>query len=660
MIEGTVRAPVHSNPSDGRHSFQVEHQEQLFECLVIGWDKKFRVLPGDVVRGPGCFPEQTMRLVRGRRPQVRTTHDALSIAPPSFSPWHWQRLATACRLTMQAALLAAVPGEAGRLLCLLTLGSGPRLANDLPAAHRATGLSHLLAVSGAHLTMLAWMLAAVAAAYTRRSPLGNPWFRRGCISILILYGAITGLQPPMFRAVVATTVFFLAAGRGRRTPIGAVLCLPAILTALLAPRDLFSISFNLSYAAVIGLLLSRGFDRHSTYQRWIQGPAVCSAWASLCTMPFTLWYFGRFAPWTIVATPILSPIVAGLLGLALIVASLSEWIPYLGWLLSFPLALTTEIYSTSVRALACLPLAPVFAITRPEPLLLLSMGMIGGLGLLYWRDRRGVAALCIMLSIPHFLPHPTRAVHPGLRLLAVGHGHAALLHLPDGTRALVDCGTLGTRGTVIRQVAEAVLPHRQIDWLIVTHGDQDHIGCIVPLLDRVVIAQALLPSEMQDSEVANGLQDQGCQVQYLKPGEGQTITPGLLVHRPATSGDRNDQSAWIHADFDSFRAILPGDALAIGVGAWLSSKRAEAAEVLVLPHHGRAHPAIHSLLQVVSPDLALVSSAASDGLSVQSNAARSQGCQVLHTSIVGHIEVRATDPPSIYTEFPLRLDQRRR
>lgn len=659
-IDGTVRAPIHRDPIEGSCSFRIEHHGQVFQCVIGDAPRDFQVLPGDHVQGPARFPAQPMRLVRGGIPRVRTSHDALTVTHGGLGGLGWVRLATACRLSMQDALLDVVPGEAGRLLCLLTLGSGPRLEGDLPAAHRATGLSHLLAVSGAHLTMLGWMLGALAFACTRRSPLGSRWFRRVCISILLLYGAITGLEPPMFRAVVAASVFFCAVGRGRRVPISAVLCLPAILTALLVPEDLFGVSFNLSYAAVIGLFLSHGLTGRSTYQRWVRGPAVCSVWASLCTMPLTLWYFGRVAPWAILATPLLSPVVAGLLGLALVVGCCSALLPGLAWLLSFPLTLLAELYCAAVRQLATMPLAPVFASTQPEPLLLLAAGLVGGLGLLYWRDRRGVAALCVMLSIPHFLPRPLSAVRPGLRLLAVGHGHAALLHLPDGTRALVDCGTLGARGFVTRQVADANLPHRHLDWLIVTHGDHDHIGCITGLLDRVVVHRALLPSEMRDSEVTEALRRQGCEVQFLAPGQRRRPSAGLLAHRPATHGDRNDQSAWIHAEFGSFRAIFPGDALEIGVAAWLASDLAEAADILVLPHHGRPHRAIDALLAAVRPRLALVSSQATDGLSVQGAVARNAGCQVLHTGLVGHIEVQATSPPTLRTEFPLRVPQRRR
>src|SRR5437016_2135062 len=71
----------------------------------------------------------------------------------------WRRRAGAsCHRELQRRILQLWPGERGAFSCTLALGSGPEVAPDLIAAHRATGLSHLLAVSGAHASMLALLL----------------------------------------------------------------------------------------------------------------------------------------------------------------------------------------------------------------------------------------------------------------------------------------------------------------------------------------------------------------------------------------------------------------------------------------------------------------------------------------------------------------------
>jgi competence protein ComEC len=651
-IEGEVLAGVRSDPVRGDCSFRIRHLRQEFLCVIANAPASFRVLPGDRVRGFGRVPLQPERRQRNAMPRVVTTHDALAVQP---GPLGLARLAAQCRLAMQDTLLRLVRGEPGLLLCHLVLGTGPQLEPGLVSAHRDTGLSHLLAVSGAHLTMLGWLLGFGFASATGRSPLGNRGFRRFCGVTLFFYAVITGMEPPIFRAMVAAFVLLISYGKGRPVPLAAMLSLPALFTAVIAPEDLFGVSFNLSYAAVIGLALSGGLRGKSFTDRWIIGPIKCSTWATLCTTPLTLWYFGRFAPWTIVATPILSPIIAGMLGLALMATCVAPLLPWLAAAIAWPLAGLSIVYCAAIRCTAELPFTPIFASTRPEWIVVAVSLWLGVSCIVVLRSRRGVLALCAALSVPHFLP-PRVPPQVGLSLLAVGHGHAGLLRLRDGTHVLVDCGSLGNPRRAARSVADSLLPRRRLEFLILTHGDFDHVGGVLPLVDRVRIECALLPVEMRNTDTADALRAQGCTVILLEPGARRALHCDVLVHRPSTTAEnRNDDSAWVHVEFGNFRAVLTGDALEAATGDWLSSDLASPADVLVLPHHGRPHGAITRLLSKVRPRVALVSSSGSDGFSAQGVLARRAGCDVLHTGLDGNVHVLATEPPTVLAERPRRL-----
>ena len=653
FIEGRVLAPVRVDPLRSSCVFRLERRKQVFDCVVVDAPADFRVLPGDTVRGPARLPRQVERRRTGLPPRVRTTHDALTIDP---GPPGLARTTTAARLAAQRTLLALVPGEAGILLTHLTLGQGPQLPETLVQAHRSTGLSHLLAVSGAHLTMVGWLLGLGFVLVRRRSPLGSKWFRRGCATVLVFYGALTGMEPPVFRAVVASLVLLTGSSRGRRVSVTAVLAVPAILTALLSPSELFGASFNLSYAAVFGLALS-GATRGSGWSRWLWGPILASLWATLCTTPLTLTYFGRVAPWTILATPLLSPLVATLLGLSLVTAGAAETFPLLSQALAWPLTLLTESYIGAVRTTADLPLAPVFARSLPEPAILGAAAILGLLALVCLANRRGVAALCVCLSLPHFLPPLPSA--PGLELLAVGHGQAALLTTTDGSRALIDCGSLADPRRAARTAAEANLPRRSLDWLVLTHPDSDHTAGVAPLLSRVVVHNAIIPIEMRSSPITRSLAAQGCDVQFLDPGAQLRPHPEILVVRPVLGGaTSNEESAWVRADLGSFSVVVSGDAEEAGTAAWLTHEASAPVDVLVLPHHGRPHGGIRDLLARMRPRLALVSSAAADGQSAQASLARAAGYRVLHTGVNGTIRIRTGTPPTIEIQRPLVLGVR--
>jgi competence protein ComEC len=646
-IDARVCSGIDLDPVLDQQRFWVERDGQRALCIVSG---ACAVLPGDRLRGParldlranaaGLPPLATL--------QARADGLAIRAGPPSF-----RRVSEACRLALERSLLASTSGTGGDLLCHLVLGRGPRLPDALTAAHRASGVSHLLAVSGAHASMLAAMLA-WCFARARRAPLASRAYRRVCAVLLVLYCGITGMEPPVLRAVLAFLVVLLGTGQGRRVGVAAALALPALVTALFMPDELLGPSFCLSYAAVIGLSLSGALRLDSWLDRWVRMPLSASLWATLTTAPLTLLFFGQLAPWTIVATPLLAPLVALMLAGGLIVATLGLLWPGAAALLAVPLQALTNGYCGAVYAFAQLPGAPILSLREPGVALLLAAALLGAAAIARWPGRRGVAFACAALVAPHFLPPPAPAA--ALHLLAVGHGQACLTHLPDGRTVLVDCGALGEARRAAHRTARALLPRRRIDVLIVTHADHDHAGGIPALLERVAIAQAMLPADMLHGPTARALRAHGTALLGVDDGEQVALGDRVRLWRPRLpAASRNERSLWVRLDCAGLRVLLTGDALAHGVRAWLDGPDAGRADVLVLPHHGRRLPAARALLHTVRPRLALVSNAA-EPTCEQAPLAAELGIPLLETGVVGSIAVAPDgDGLRIVTERELRL-----
>jgi competence protein ComEC len=553
--------------------------------------------PGDTVR---AFGRLTARAGSDATPAVVDVPEgALLEVVPARS------LATATealRLHLHAGLVAAVPGRAGRLLALLVLGHGGAVDDDLAEAHRATGLSHLLAVSGAHVSLLAGMLSLLA--HRGRRAARPPWT---VLAAVALYGAVTGLDPPVVRALVAFALLLAARRAGRHLPAVAALAAPGILTAVLVPADTTTASFALSYAAVAGLALTPTPASPRTLPRIAGHALLASAWATLTTAPFTLHLFGQVAPWTILATPLLAPLVAVMLALGLVVAALAALGAATAWI-ALPLGLLAEAYAGCVEALAQLPGAPLVAACRPPLPLLCACAVVALAPLLARPSRRTAAAACLALVLPHFLPWPP-AGPPRLLVLDVGHGQACWLQLQSGASVLVDCGSQGSPRRAADAVLRALAPRRRIDLLVLTHGDADHMNGVAPLLRRVAVGRVVLPSELGDGPLAQAIRRAGIAVVGLGAGERAEPLPGLTVARPGEvdSQRSNDRGLWASADLGGLRVLLPGDAEEAAVEAWLTSPHASPADVLLLPHHGRRHDAIGPLLARVAPTLALVS-----------------------------------------------------
>lgn len=601
--------------------------------LRLALDADLDVLPGDRLTilartGPGPCPDLPA-----------SVHAVAATARIEPGPASLPRLAAALRRRLETNLLQQLPGEAGALVASLVLGRGTRPGGELIAAHQATGLSHLLAVSGAHAAMLALLLGLRGWRRARRLAQG-PWRTTVVLAVLFAYAAITGNEPPVLRAVVAFALAALAAHRGRPFPVATGLLVPALVTCVWQPQALLGPSFLLSYAAVLGLMLAGPVDAGdpSPWRRWCWGPLRASAWATLLTAPLTLGFFGQLAPWTVLWTPLLAPLVGALLVGGLLLAVLAEPFPLLvPALLARPLGLLADGYAALVQAADRLPGTPVHALLHP-PLPVLLASALAAIAVVLWRpSRRRLVLATALVCVPHFLPLAP-APGDGARLFAVGHGQAAWLHTGTGHHTAVDCGSL-QRPFLGAERLLAALPAPHLDLLVVTHADVDHHNGVPRLLAQVRIDRALLPASLADSPLAALLQAAGTAVQILRPGETMTPAPHLQVHAPllpAGAGD-NDQSLWVSATIAGTRWLLTGDAQELGTAAALAAGVGSPHEVLVLPHHGRPNQNALRLLQRVQPRVCLASAASADADTALGPLVRRFGAELLVTGQDGTI-----------------------
>lgn len=178
----------------------------------------------------------------------------------------------------------------------LLLGDGKDLDGPVRDAFAASGTSHLLALSGLHLSLLAAVGGSVLA----------PLLASG---LLLPFTLLAGGKPPLLRALGTRTVAALCRRHGRpSTPLGRLAAVALVLSVLLGPELLLSLSGRLSFLAVGGLLAAMGPRR---------GPACAllgPAGAVLATTPLCAATFGEFTPMGILVTPLLTPLVAAVLG----------------------------------------------------------------------------------------------------------------------------------------------------------------------------------------------------------------------------------------------------------------------------------------------------------------------------------------------------------
>ena len=209
----------------------------------------------------------------------------------------------------------------------LTLGYKEELDKDLRHHFQASGAAHVLAVSGLHTGIIYGLLLALLTLGGRYKPLyENKWGRRA-ISLIIIafmwaYAWLTGMTPSVVRAVLMVTIFEVGRMLYRQafslnTIVAAAMCI-----LLVHPQDLWSVSFQLSFAATTAIVM--GADRMGSIIKynslkktcwgkilnWFIGIIVVSLAAQLGTLPITIYYFGQVSCYFLLTNLIVLPLAS--------------------------------------------------------------------------------------------------------------------------------------------------------------------------------------------------------------------------------------------------------------------------------------------------------------------------------------------------------------
>lgn len=563
-----------------------------------------RLEPAPSARNPGGFDYAAYLRRRGIGGQLFVS-EVLEHAP-----------ARGPRARARAAVGRGLPPEAAALMEAMTLGVRDRLG-DLRERFAAAGLAHVLALSGLHVGVL------VAALERLLRPLGR---RRYGLLLAALGGylALVGSSPSVLRAalMVAVALLGLWRGVGRLAP-GPILALAALATLVLEPSWLFDLSFQLSYGAVLGILLvappvlarllpAGGAVLPPWSPRLLAvGGATVSAAAQAFTLPLVADAFGR--------VPLLSPLVnvvavplAGLLvPLGFAAAALGALWPPLAGLVNLavrPLAGGLIALADLGAALPAVPWGEV----APRGHLLYALGALPLLLALHGRLRPRRA---LLVAAAAAAAASLGGRGPEIVILDVGQGDAALIRLPGRREVLVDGG--GTPFSDFDVGARTVLPALralgvdELELVIASHADTDHMEGLAAVLRGVRVHELAVghpaPEKRVYRELVAAAAERGVPLRELRRGETLVLGDARLEILHPTAR----RSAEVNADSVAFVLRWRGRDVALFLGdAPAEVERALAVpdvEMLMVAHHGSATSTSPALLRAARPELAVVS-----------------------------------------------------
>jgi competence protein ComEC len=617
------------------------------DVLVLAADPGWRALL------PGTRIEATGRLAASRGGDL--TAAVLSASGPpdqvGIAPWA-QRAAGTLREGLRRAC-ATLPVRPGGLLPGLvegdTSGLDPAVADDF----RATGMTHLLAVSGANVAIVLSAVLLVAR-----------WCRAGprmaatvCTVALVGFVILARPSPSVLRAAAMGGLGLLALALGRpRTAVPALLASVVVLL-LFDPALAADAGFALSVFATGGLLLLAPRWRDALCRRRVPRPLAealaIPAAAQVACAPVIAGISGTVSLVAVPANLLAEPVVAVATVLGVVATLLSVPWPaaaaFVAWLASWPATWLVTVARIGAQA-------PDGVIAWPGGTggaLLLAVVLLVALVVSRRRILRLVAGVCAVAAavgaVPVRLVAPGWPPGPALAVVCdVGQGDAVVVPVAPGRAVVVDSGP--EPAATDRCLGDLAV--HEVPLLVLTHFHADHVGGIAGVFRGRRVAQMLtsaLPEPVEGRKVALAAAA-AAGIPVAVAAAGWTWTTGAVrvtvlgPVRPisGTSSDPNNNSVVLRIDVGGRRILLSGDAMVEEQADLLAAVGADAlrADVLKVPHHGSAYQDA-DFLAAVHPALALVSVGAGNPYGHPNlpvlDLLRREGASVLRTDVDGDL-----------------------
>ena len=514
----------------------------------------------------------------------------------------------------------AEPEEAG-LLSAMVLGERSGLEEEIKELYQLSGISHILAISGLHISMLGIVL------FGRLRKVGLSFLVASGITgaIMFSYCFMTGFGVSTMRAFLMFLVYLGAQVLGRTYDLQSALSLAVIVILTDNPRWLFQGSFQLSALAVGGLaVIYPILKRQSAYKNKVLDSFLISAAVQLAILPCILFHFYEFPATGIFLNLLILPfstilllcgLLSGIVGTVTLAGGVLLFAPchYIlllyrwlcEWSLQIPGAL--QIWGRPAGWNICFYYI-----------------IVAGVLFLLQKDSKtirkwGICAAALSLGIGS-LKFP-KAAGLELTFLDVGQGDSIFWRTETGRTFLCDGGS-----TTVSQVGkyriEPFLKYHgvaHLDYLFLTHMDEDHVNGVEELLEKprggISIGHLILPELINPDERYRNIEELAAKKQipiyYFHQGmviKDQTMELSCLYPESGNEEtDKNAASLVLNLSYGKFQTLLTGDLEGSGEKAVQSSNMLSAVSVLKVAHHGSGNSTSIDFLEKTKPQFAIIS-----------------------------------------------------
>lgn len=509
--------------------------------------------------------------------------------------------------------------EEGNLLLAILLGDKDKLSEDIQESFKTSNLSHMLAVSGAHVSYIILGLTYV----LQNSIIGKKNGKIVCIIFLLAFMAITNFTPSVTRACIMAILTLFSSIIYRKSDVYTNISVAALITLIFNPYSLLDLGFQLSYGGTIGIIIfiKRIQEKKSNSKviNYIKQMALVSIYANIIIIPIMMYHFNTvsftFIISNIMASPILGIIV--ITGFLFIIASIT--VKPLTRLIAIFIKPILSILIKISQICSKLPFSNILVVT-PYMFNVISYYAIILYCIKSKKNNKCKIIICLLIVlilinfIIYIFPQKLR-----IFFIDVGQGDSTLIITPDIKTVLVDGGGSDSFDVGEKVLLPYLLDRRilKVDYVLISHFDTDHCGGILTIMEKVKVKNIIISEQAEHSENYERFKKLMIhkKIRLIEVKKGDKIKIGRYsefkilfpTSRLLSENPLNNNSIVAQFNYNNFKMLFTGDIEKLAEQQILKTEKAEIrADILKVAHHGSKTSSIPEFIKAVRPKIALI------------------------------------------------------
>lgn len=509
--------------------------------------------------------------------------------------------------------------EEGNLLLAILLGDKDKLSEDIQESFKTSNLSHMLAVSGAHVSYIILGLTYV----LQNSIIGKKNGKIVCMIFLLAFMAITNFTPSVTRACIMAILTLLSSIIYRKSDVYTNISVAALITLIFNPYSLLDLGFQLSYGGTIGIIIFikriQGKKSNSKVINYIKQMALVSIYANIIIIPIMMYHFNTvsftFIISNIMASPILGIIV--ITGFLFIIASIT--VKPLTRLIAIFIKPILSILIKISQICSKLPFSNILVVT-PYMFNVISYYAIILYCIKSKKNNKCKIIICLLIVlilinfIIYIFPQKLR-----IFFIDVGQGDSTLIITPDKKTVLIDGGGSDSFDVGEKVLLPYLLDRRilKIDYVLISHFDTDHCGGILTIMEKVKVKNIIISEQAEHSENYERFKKLMIhkKIRLIEVKKGDKIKIGRYsefkilfpTSRLLSENPLNNNSIVAQFNYNNFKMLFTGDIEKLAEQQILKAEKAEIrADILKVAHHGSKTSSIPEFIKAVKPKIALI------------------------------------------------------